>query len=134
MTLRAYIPGFTRLHPFEPDGTDEVALDLDALCFLLSSQRRRWTIALLDEGAWPLDELTDEIASLEAGPNPTSRERKTVYVSLYQVHAPRLHEHGVVEFDAGGLNRLEPGPNHEAVLDVLADLQDRVADDGGVSE
>jgi hypothetical protein len=74
-------------------------------CFdLLSNHRRRYTLHYLQQNSSSagLGTLAEQIAAWE---NETTVEdlsydqRKRVYTSLQQVHLPRMHEAGVVEFD-----------------------------------
>ena len=72
---------------------------------LLSSSRRRFVLQYLSqqEGAVPFSELANELAAWENDTDVediTERQRKRVYVSLYQTHIPKLEEAGVVDYDA----------------------------------
>jgi len=65
-------------------------------------RRRRELLRALDrvDGEASVGDLTAEIAAGEHGEDAAARERKTVYVSLYQTHIPRLAEAGVLVYDA----------------------------------
>lgn len=70
---------------------------------LLSNARRRFVLHYLSqhEGPVELRELADEVARWETGSETLSRkERKRVYVSLYQTHIPRLADAGVIDYDS----------------------------------
>ena len=72
---------------------------------LLSSSRRRFVLQYLTqhEGPVPFSELANELAAWENNTDVediTERQRKRVYVSLYQTHIPKLEEAGVVDYDA----------------------------------
>lgn len=126
--------------PERPDEPDLESVDTDALDVylgLLSNRRRRAVVLLLDEGPKDFGVIADEIASMESGPNYTGSERKAAYVGLYQVHMNKLAEHGIIR---GNWHEdkhrrkvdVEPGPNHETAVAVLAAVQDVLADDGGI--
>ena len=71
---------------------------------LLSSSRRRFVLQYLSqhEGPVPFSELANELAAWENDTDVeeiTERQRKRVYVSLYQTHIPKLEEAGVVDYD-----------------------------------
>lgn len=86
-----------------PDAT-EAEIEFDVLFDLLKNERRRESIAYLKEhdGRSTIAELAEHIAAkendlpLEA---INSRQRKRVYIGLYQCHLPRMAEAGVVTFD-----------------------------------
>lgn len=72
---------------------------------LLSSSRRRFVLQYLSrhEGPVPFSELANELAAWENDTDVediTERQRKRVYVSLYQTHIPKLEEAGIVDYDA----------------------------------
>jgi hypothetical protein len=67
---------------------------------ILSNERRRFVLSYLSrvDGPVELGELAEEIGRWETGSESLSRkERKRVYVSLYQTHIPRLADAGVIE-------------------------------------
>lgn len=86
-----------------PDPTD-AHMEFDVLFDLLKNERRRESIAYLKEhdGHSTISELSEHIAAkendlpLEA---INSRQRKRVYIGLYQCHLPRMADAGVVTFD-----------------------------------
>jgi hypothetical protein len=78
---------------------------------LIGNSRRRAVINILlsENQSVTLSELarqTAEMTSESEGVEP-SDIYKSVYVSLQQNHLPKLHEHGVVVYDAGSV---APGP------------------------
>ena len=79
--------------------THDMAFDL------LSSRRRRFVLNRLQsapEGV-EIGDVATELAAFEndAPPEELSRkERKRIYVSLYQTHVPKLEEAGVVTYDS----------------------------------
>jgi hypothetical protein len=85
------------------DQTDRIAHD--AAFDLLSSRRRRFVLNRLQrqpEGV-EIGDLATQLASYEndAPPGELSRkERKRIYVSLYQTHVPKLEEAGVITYDS----------------------------------
>lgn len=78
-------------------------LEKDLLFDLLQNDRRRAVLRTLDEeGELTLAELAEIIAAEENDvPSSEASEsaRRSVYISLYQRHVPKLDEHGVVEYD-----------------------------------
>ena len=88
------------------DGTDDVDTAMD----LLADERRRAALQYLSEtgGDATLTELAVEIAAQEAGSEPnaisdhgdvSSRDRRTVRISLHHTHGPKLTSAGVVDYD-----------------------------------
>lgn len=78
-------------------------LDKDLLFDLLQNNRRRGVLRTLDkEGTLALTELAEIIAA-EENDVPLSEAsesaRRSVYISLYQRHVPKLAEHDVVNYD-----------------------------------
>jgi hypothetical protein len=86
-------------------GSSTVGASPDTVFDVLSNPRRRYVLYYLRESG-PSIELTDlavVIAAWENDPVPenlTEKERKRVYVSLYQLHVPNLEEVGFVEYDS----------------------------------
>lgn len=78
--------------------TPDVAFDL------LSSPRRRYVITYLHREKIPVElgTLAEEVAAWENETTVeelTSKQKKRVYVSLYQTHVPKLEDYGVVRYD-----------------------------------
>jgi len=72
---------------------------------LLASRRRRYTLHYLKQRREPVDvrELAEQVAAWENGvevADLTSKERKRVYIALYQSHLPTMAKEGIVEYDA----------------------------------
>lgn len=93
----------------------ENRLSQDDLFSLLSNPRRRFILRHLDRSEEPiqLQDLATEVAAWENETEPenlTDKQRKRVYVSLYQTHIPRLEEAGIVDHDGNtGEIRLTDG-------------------------
>lgn len=82
---------------------DRDTLTQDRVFDLLSNARRRFVLHYLGQQDRPVElrELADEVARWETGSESLSRkERKRVYVSLYQTHIPRLADAGVIDYDS----------------------------------
>lgn len=84
--------------------TAETDLEFDVLFDLLKNERRRECIAYLKEheGRSTISELSEHIAAKENDLSVeaiNSRQRKRVYIGLYQCHLPRMANAGVVNFD-----------------------------------
>lgn len=82
----------------------EEELSQDTLFSLLSNPRRRFILQYLSrvEGPVTLQDLATEVAAWENETDPedlTDKERKRLYVSLYQTHIPKLDDVGVIEYD-----------------------------------
>jgi hypothetical protein len=101
-----------------PAGADErapVELPLDQVFEIVKNERRRLAIDFLEQrdGEVKLGELAEHVAALENDTTVeaiSSKERKRVYVGLYQCHLPKMDDLDIVEFNQNrGLVRL--GPN-----------------------
>lgn len=87
--------------PAEP-AVDELPLDL--VFTVLKNQRRRRVLEFLrdEEGPVSLSDLSEYIAATENDKTVAelnSRERKRVYVGLYQCHLPMMDDAGIVAFN-----------------------------------
>lgn len=76
----------------------------DLVFEILSNTRRRMMLYYLsqNEGQATIQELAEQIAALENDvpvDELRRRQRKRVYVSLYQTHVPKLEDSGIVEYD-----------------------------------
>lgn len=79
-------------------------LTQDTVYDLLSNKRRRFVISKLRsaDGAVSVSELSEAVAAWENGveiQELTDKQIKRVYVSLYQIHVPKLDEAGLVDYD-----------------------------------
>ena len=86
--------------PAEPGGV----IEQGELLEILGNRRRRllWGLLHRREGRVDLADASRRVAARERGVDPaavTSRERKSVYASLYQHHCPVMAEAGAIEFD-----------------------------------
>lgn len=96
---------------------------------LLSNRRRRYTIRYLTrqpDGEASLSEVAEQVAAWEHGVDPERLEygdRKSVRVSIYQHHAPKMDDVGVVEYDQrqGVLSLTDEADDVAPVLDADAD-------------
>ena len=99
---------------------NEIASDIDSigpnrLFEVLKNQRRRHVLRYLlkHDGSVTIGTLAEHIAVIENDTTLTaltSRERKRVYIGLYQSHLPKMDDAGAVEFNkARGVIVL--GPN-----------------------
>lgn len=92
--------------PIQPDpdsAGDELPLD-DLFSVLRNSRRRRALRYLLtkDDRAATVGELSEYIASIENDTDVTlvtSKQRKRVYIGLYQTHLPKLATLGVIDYE-----------------------------------
>jgi len=80
------------------------SLPKDVFFGLLSAKRRRDVLGYLDEsgGESTLGELAEHIAASEEGIPPSqlsSKQRKRVYVALYQCHLPKMDDADVIDYN-----------------------------------
>ncbi|SEV86864.1 DUF7344 domain-containing protein [Natrinema salifodinae] len=84
---------------------------VDTAMDLLADRRRRAVLEYLEQtdGSAPLTELAVEIANQEAGVEPnaisdhgeiSSRERRSVQISLHHTHIPKLAAADAVDYDS----------------------------------
>lgn len=92
---------------------------------LLADRRRRVLLRILQETSTPLTigEVSDRIGDREYE-NPTVNERRTVYLSLYHHHLPRLDEAAVIAYD-GAEGTVAPGLNFDSLVRVLEEVTER---------
>lgn len=82
----------------------DTELSQDEIFAILSNPRRRYVLYFLNQHGEAI-ELTDLAEHVAAWENDTtveelsSKERKRVYVSLYQTHVPKLADHGLIDYD-----------------------------------
>jgi hypothetical protein len=112
----------------ESTGTEE--LSLDVVFEVLKNQRRRRVLRYLrdDDDVVSLGELAEHIAALENDKTVaelSSKERKRVYVGLYQCHLPKMDDMGIVTYNQNrGLVELTDSAEQvETYLDVAADAE-----------
>lgn len=111
--------------------SDEKATTLseDDAFDILSSDRRRFVIQRLHEASGPV-ELNDLAMSLAAEENGvptdelTAKERKRMYVSLYQTHVPKLAEADAVTYDQEA-GTVSPTPRTSDLVAYLHDSSER---------
>jgi len=87
------------------DGETDSRLPKAKLFEILSVHRRQEALRYLDHngGEATLRDLAEHIASLECDCEVrqlSSKQRKRVYVGLYQCHLPKMADAGVVEYDS----------------------------------
>lgn len=117
----------TTAEPSPP--VEQVNLDIDDACFLLSNERRREIVTLVAGGgeSWTVGKLASEIARLEGGYPTTeavsSKERKRVHVALIQHHLDKLEEADVITRDR---HDIQAGSNTSALAALLAVIDTRV--------
>lgn len=102
-----------------PDANfDEALIDVAGI---LSNARRVYLMRLLVSWAeWPVSDIADVISSVEAGEDDRNH-RKSVYVSLLQVHLPKLADEGVIDYDEDRkiVRRGERYPMMRALLECV---------------
>lgn len=111
-------PGIER--PSDPEGD---GLSIGNVCHVLQNERRRLVLSHLRtaDGVLRTSELAERIAASENDTTPAQlnhRERKRVYISLYQVHLPTLDDVGAVRYDSDR-GTIEPLPEAERLYDAL---------------
>lgn len=80
-------------------------LPKDVIFELLSVERRRLLLEYMAENGreTTLRDLAEHIAAIENGIDArivSSKQRKRVYVGLYQCHLPKLNDANVIDFDS----------------------------------
>lgn len=85
--------------------SDSAELSPEALFDVVGDTRRRYVVHCLKQRDEPMTvrDLAEQVAAWENGKaieELTSKERKRVYVSLYQSHLSTLDDDGIVEYDA----------------------------------
>ena len=98
-------------------------IPLDEIYSILRNRRRRLVLSKLGnaEGSLEIGDLAEQIAAIENDKSVSavrSKERKRVYISLYQSHLPKLDEVGVVSYDADR-GVVERGPHFRTVRETL---------------
>ena len=87
------------------DNPSEEELPLDQVFGILKNQRRRYVLKFLkdsDEEEVSLSDVAEQIAAWENDKEVrqiSSKERKRVYVGLYQCHLPKMDGMGIVAFN-----------------------------------
>lgn len=115
----------------EAETSVDPSLGPDRIFEVLKNQRRRRTLQYLTEYDSPvtIGALAEHIAALENDTTEaalTSRERKRVYVGLYQCHLPKMDDTGAIEFNkARGTIALGPtSEQFEPYLDLESNESD----------
>lgn len=118
--MRSVLPGRDGLGgskrdtPHTMSTTEQNTLAQDTVYDLLSNGRRRFVISRLRraEGPVSVSDLSEAVAAWENDipqSELTDKQIKRVYVSLYQIHIPKLDEAGLVAYDKdSGLVELTP--------------------------
>ncbi|MUW14679.1 hypothetical protein GJ633_08370 [Halorubrum sp. CBA1125] len=111
--------------------TRENGLSQDALFSLLSNPRRRFILQYLNRTGETiqLQDLATEVAAWENETEPenlTGKQRKRLYVSLYQTHIPKLEAAGIVDYDGdtGEIRLTDRGNDLNRYLDADASEAD----------
>ncbi|WP_240137500.1 DUF7344 domain-containing protein [Salinigranum salinum] len=88
----------------DSDRSTDAALTKDTLFELLKNQRRRDALAFLKAtgGRTTLSDMAEHIAAKENDVPVeaiNSKQRKRVYIGLYQCHLPKMADAGIVDFE-----------------------------------
>jgi len=102
-----------------------VELPLDQVFEVVKNERRRLALQYLREQdeEVTLGELAEHIAAIENDTTVaaiSSKQRKRVYVGLYQCHLPKMDDLDVVEFNQNR-GRIELGPNAERLYQYIGE-------------
>ena len=89
--------------PAEDSRTEGEISDADVF-EILSNRRRRFALHAIKRREEPIElsELSEQIAAWEIGAEPDDiryEDRRSVYVTLKNIHIPMMDERGVVEFE-----------------------------------
>jgi hypothetical protein len=109
------------------DDDETTAVDVGTACKILGNRRRRYALHCLkqqENGTIEMGDLSTQVAAWEIGIDPEQvsyDERKRVHTSLYQHHAPKLDEQGIVEYDArsGLLELTDAGEDVDLYLEAV---------------
>ncbi|MFC6941170.1 hypothetical protein ACFQE8_14540 [Salinirubellus sp. GCM10025818] len=120
-------------HRAAQEGEEEEAavpgsISNDELFDVLSNRRRRYTLHYLKQnGDEPVEmgDLSTKVAAWELGIEPEALaydERKRVHTSLYQYHAPKLDDAGIVNYDSqrGTIELTRAGADLDLYLEAVA--------------
>lgn len=92
---------------------------------LLANRRRRLLLRVLREASTPLStaEVAERIVERECE-NPSTGDRRAVYLALHHDHLPRLDDAGVITYgeDEGAV---APAVNFDTVVRVLEGVTER---------
>ncbi|MEF8799479.1 MAG: hypothetical protein V5A56_00365 [Halolamina sp.] len=98
------------------EGKEDVSLGKNEIFTILKNPRRRETLKYLEHngGEADLSDLAERLAARENDIDIkalSSKQRKRLYISLYQVHLPKMDDLNVLEFDKhrGTIELTEPG-------------------------
>lgn len=114
-----------------PDATTAPSEEVSHGVFeILASSRRRMVLRLLHEkgdreGVWDLGGISTHIAAHEADIRAaavTDRQRKRVWIALYQQHLPKLHDGGFIHWDQTD-NTITPMAWTRGLLPLMQDLE-----------
>jgi hypothetical protein len=99
---------------------DDPAQWIDNILFLLSNHRRRVVIRYLDDAETAsLRTIAEVISEHEC----CASDPSTVYVNLYQNHAPKLQRHDVVAYDESA-KCVSQGTQFALCADIVACADD----------
>ncbi|MGM0372130.1 MAG: DUF7344 domain-containing protein [Halobacteriota archaeon] len=123
MTVAETVTEETTQAPELGDLTVDQPPRLDEIFGVLQNQRRRLILRYLDEEEAPTDigTLAEHVAAVENEISRSelhSKQRKRVYISLYQSHLPKLDSAGAVVYDQDR-GTVEQGADIEEFLSVL---------------
>lgn len=130
--LKSITPGQSKPDP-------ETSLTVSEAGIILKNERRRMVVFALaetDEKKLTLGNLAETVASAENEKPPRqleSKERKQVYVALYQTHLPKLDSMDVIEYDQDR-GTFERGLKFDSTLSVLQGVADQCVEDANRGE
>lgn len=112
-----------------PPATATTDLSLDEALACLSNERRRYTIEIIDDrdDPLPLADAAERVAARQYDVGRTAvtgKQRKAVYIGLYQTHMGKLTDVGAVDFDERA-KVLTPAENTAVLADTLRRLRAR---------
>ena len=101
---------------------NDLDTDIDALCDILSNDRRRYVLSYLqsmDDDVAELPELIDWVMRQEA--DCKHDQHDAVASALHHIHLPKLAEYGLIDYDAPSKTiRYDRHPDREQMV-ALAD-------------
>jgi len=114
----------------------EPSLTIDEAGVLIKNERRRmvvYALAETDQEKLTIGGVSETVAASECEKRPAqlqSKERKQVYVGLYQGHLPKMDKMGIIDYDQDR-GTLECGPKFDSALHILEGVADKCVDANG---
>lgn len=99
-------------------------LDNSDILTILKNERRMMAVDVVNESTAgvSMSGLAEAIAAAETGGDFTSADRKRVYISLYQVHIPKMDSMNIVDYDKDS-DSITPTSNTKVLVEIMDAVQ-----------